>query len=148
VTRARGSLLMVNDRIDVALAAEADGAHLPGRGLSAGAARRIAPELLLGVSTHSLPEARRAVMDGADFITFSPIWRTATHPQATPVGPAALAEVARALAVPVFALGGVDAETAGEVARAGARAACLRSVLSANDPAAAARAVWAALEAA
>ncbi|MSP63132.1 MAG: thiamine phosphate synthase [Myxococcales bacterium] len=145
LTTRLGAPLFLHDRVDIALAVAADGAHLPARGLPARAARRIAPSLLLAASTHSLPEARMAVAGGADLCTFGPVWPTASHPGAPPVGVAALAEVARSLAIPVFALGGVDAARAGEVAAAGARAACLRAILDSSDPAREARAIHASL---
>ncbi len=139
--------LLVNDRVDVALAAGADGAHLPARGLPSKVARRIAADLILGASTHSLPEARMAAAGGADFVTFGPVWRTRSHPGARPAGVAALAEVAAALAIPVFALGGVDPARAREALAAGARVATLGNLLGADDVPAAARAFAAALSA-
>lgn len=145
LTSRLGAALFVNDRLDVALAVGADGAQLPVRGLPSAAARRVAPDLLLSASTHSLYEARAAIAGGADLVTFGPIWPTASHPDAAPLGEEALATAVRALAVPVFALGGVDADTAPTVAATGAGAACLRAVLDAADPAAAAHAIAAAL---
>ncbi len=132
--------LLVNDRIDVALAVAADGVHLPARGLPADQARRAAASLLVGASTHSLPEAEMASRKGADFVTFGPVWETRSHPLALPTGVEALAEVVRACPVPVFALGGVDAARAAEAVAVGARVATLGNVLGADDPAAAARA--------
>jgi len=139
VTEKAGAALIINDRVDVALAAGADGAHLPSRGLPVKPARRVAGRLLLGASTHSLDEARMAAAGGADFVTFGPVWATPSKAgMGEPVGAAALAETAAALAVPVFALGGVTVENAGEVAACGARPACIRAVLAATDPGAAA----------
>lgn len=141
LTRAHGAKLFVNDRLDVALAVGADGAHLPARGLPSKSARRVAPEIAIGCSTHSLPEAKMAQAGGADFVTFGPVWETASHPGQAPLGTERLAEVAGAIAIPVFALGGVTPERAAEVVARGARPACLRAVLGAADPAQAARAL-------
>lgn len=144
LTRARGAPLFVNDRVDVALAVAADGVHLPGRGIGPEAARRIAGGMRIGVSTHSLAEARAAAEAGADLITFGPVWPTASHPGAAGVGVAALAAVASAIACRVFALGGVDAARARQLPP-GVGAACLRGVLAAPDPAAAATSLASAL---
>jgi|SRR5579883_681717 len=146
ITRAHGAKLLVNDRLDVALAAGADGVHLPSRGLPVAEAKRLAPALLVGASTHSLDEARRAVDTGADFVTFGPVWATPSkRGMGEPVGVARLAEAASALPVPVYALGGVDASRAPACAAAGARLACVRAVLDAPSPADAARALLAAV---
>lgn len=154
-----GAPLLINDRLDVALLIGADGVHLPAAGLPPRAARRLAgTRLLLGSSTHTLAEARAAVADGVDFVTYGPIWPTPSKPAldvaafppviasgvVSPVGVAGLAEAVAALPVPVFALGGVDCiERARECIAAGARIACLRAVLGAQDPAATARALLA-----
>ncbi|MCS6913528.1 MAG: thiamine phosphate synthase [Myxococcales bacterium] len=153
-----GAPLFINDRLDVALLVEADGVHLPAAGLPPRAARRlVGTRMLLGSSTHNLAEARAAVTEGVDFVTFGPIWPTPSKPAldvaafppvhgslVSPVGVAGLAEAVAALPVPVFALGGVDCiERARECIAAGARIACLRAVLGAQDPAATARALFA-----
>jgi thiamine-phosphate pyrophosphorylase len=138
ITARYGAPLFINDRVDVALLLGAAGAHLPARGLPVKVARRIAPDLWLGASTHSLAEARMAVAGGVDFMTFGPVWATPSKAgMGEPVGVAALGEVVRRVAVPVFALGGVDRERAGECVAVGARLACIRAVLEAEDPAAA-----------
>ena len=138
ITGRYGSPLFLNDRVDVALLLGAAGAHLPARGLPVKVARRIAPDLLLGASTHSLAEARMAVAGGADLVTLGPVWATPSKAgMGEPVGVVMLGEVVQRVAVPVFALGGVDKERAGECVAAGARLACIRAVLDAEDPAAA-----------
>ena len=138
ITARHGAPLLINDRVDVALLLGVAGAHLPGRGLPVKFARRMAPELLLGASTHSLAEARMAVAGGADFVTFGPVWATPSKAgMGEPVGVAALGEVVRGVSVPVFALGGVDVERTDECVAVGARVACIRAVLEAEEPAAA-----------
>jgi thiamine-phosphate pyrophosphorylase len=113
--------LLVNGRADVALAAGADGVHLPADGLPAGALRaRLGERLLLGVSTHRLEEVERARRLGADYVVFGPIYETpAKAGHAGPLGPRALARAA-AVGIPVYALGGVTLERFAEIAAAGA----------------------------
>lgn len=131
-----GAPLLVNDRADVALAAGADGVHLPARGLHAADARALGLGLI-GVSAHSPEEVARSA---ADFCVFGPVFDT---PGKSPQGVAALAAACRASSIPVLALGGVDESNAHLCLAAGARGvACIRSVLGARDPAAAAVRMW------
>jgi len=139
LTRRHRAALLVNDRLDVALAAGADGVHLPVAGLPVAAARALAPDLILGASTHSLAEARAAQAAGADLVTFGPVFATPSKAAfGAPVGLPALADAVNALAVPVFALGGIDETTAPACVAAGARLAAIRAILGAPDPTAAA----------
>jgi thiamine-phosphate pyrophosphorylase len=124
--RARAALpppavLLVNGRADLALAAGADGVHLPADGVPAGAVRaRFGSGLLIGVSTHRPEEVERARRDGADYVVFGPVYPTpAKAGFGKPAGPRALARAA-ALGIPVYALGGVTLERFAEVAAAGA----------------------------
>jgi thiamine-phosphate pyrophosphorylase len=110
--------LLVNSRLDVALAAGADGVHLPADGVPVAPLRaRFGSGILIGRSTHSVAEVERARDEGADYVTFGPVWETPG--KGTPVG---TGELARAVAagVPVYALGGVTLERFGELAAAGA----------------------------
>ncbi len=147
ICAARGARLLVNDRADVALATRADGVHLPAQGLAASDARALLGQAaLLGASCHTLDELRLAEASGADFAVFGPLF--ATPGKGPPLGLAAFAEAARAVKLPIFALGGIDAENAGAALSAGARGvACMRAVLGAHDPGAAARELWSALQA-
>lgn len=143
-TRAAGALFLVNDRLDVALAADADGVHLGQDDLPAARARRLLPPgRLLGVSTHSLEQARRAVAEGADYIGVGPVFATPTKDTGYgPLGLEGLAAIAAAVPLPVVAIGGIGLAEAAEVIRAGAMAAALISALmAAPDIAAATRAV-------
>jgi thiamine-phosphate pyrophosphorylase len=101
--------VMVNDRLDVALAAQADGVHLGTRSMPAGLVRRLAPrEFVVGVSCHSLEEALAAQAAGADYILLGPIFATPSKlPYGPPLGLAKLREVTLQVSIPVFALGGI-----------------------------------------
>ena len=123
MARCRGSKtrLLVNDRLDVALAAGADGLHLPSHGLPAVEVRRRFPEMLVGASCHNAEEVRRAEESGADFVVFGPVFETASkQAYGPPVGVEQLESVARAAKIPVLALGGVTLENAGACLKAGA----------------------------
>ncbi|HJQ84084.1 MAG TPA: thiamine phosphate synthase [Candidatus Binatia bacterium] len=139
-TAARGALLLVNERIDVALAVGADGVHLGGGALPIDVVRGlVGSERLIGVSIHTPGEPTA----GADFAFFGPVWPT---PGKTPQDPARLAEAVRAAAVPVLAIGGVTAARVPLVREAGAvGVAVIREILAAADPAAATHGLLAAL---
>ena len=113
--------VLVNGRLDLALAAGADGAHLPADGVPVAALRRrFGPGVLLGVSTHSVAEVERALLDGADYVTFGPVWPTPSKERyGPPLGAGELARAAR-VGIPVYALGGVMLSRFGEAAAAGA----------------------------
>ncbi len=156
LTAQHRTLLFINDRLDVALAVAADGVHLPGHGLPPQTVRRIGgSHLQISAATHSLQEASAAARAGADCVTFGPIWPTPskledfTVPEQArvyPVGLSPLGAVTAALPIPVFALGGIDTpERAAKCAASGARTACLRGILFAPDPAAAAAAMLSAV---
>jgi thiamine-phosphate diphosphorylase len=149
-TRAAGALLFVNDRVDVALAVGADGAHLGDDALPLAAARRIVPAgFLLGRSADTPDEAKAAERDGADYIGTGPVYGTATkHDAGGAIGTARIAEVAGAVAIPVVGIGGIAATNAAPVVAAGARGvAVVSAVMAAADPEAAAREILAAISA-
>ncbi|MCE1226136.1 MAG: thiamine phosphate synthase [Geobacteraceae bacterium] len=135
--------LLINERIDIALAVEADGVHLGINSLPVTAARRIAPDLLIGYSSHGVAEAAAAIAKGADFVTFGPIFHTPSKAAyGEPVGLGELGRVCRqAVGDLVFALGGIKHETIEQVTAAGCyRVALISDILAAPDPAAAAEA--------
>ncbi len=131
-----GQLLLVNDRIDVALAARAHGVHLPSAGVPPADARRLlGPSRIVGVSCHGEEEVRRALAGGADYATFGPVFDTPSkRAYGPPVGLEALRGAAR-IGLPLVALGGVDIANASQVIAAGARGvAAIRAWLVAPDP--------------
>ena len=136
-----GVPLLINDRIDVALALDAAGVHLAGHSLPTTLARSIlGPTKLLGVSTHSVEEAQAAMADGADFIVFGPVFETPSKlAYGPPQGLQHLAEVVRQVTIPVLAIGGIDLANLSQVLQTGAYGvAMIRAVLAAPDPALAA----------
>ena len=147
-TARTGALLLVNDRVDVAVAVGADGVQLGGGSLPADVARRLlAPGRLVGVSTHAASEVARAAAAGADFCLFGPVYATpAKAAYGPPQGEARLRDAVRAAAVPVLAIGGVGVAEVPRVRDAGAAGvAVIRAILAAPDAAAATRALLGAL---
>ncbi len=134
--RAREATFIVNDRVDIALAAGADGAHVGQEDLPAEAARRLlGPRRILGVSTHSLAQAEAAAQAGADYIGFGPMFRTGTKDTGyAPRGLEGLREVHAAIRVPILAIGGIDLGNVADVIRAGAMApAVISAIVAAPD---------------
>ena len=105
-----GAWLVVNDRVDLALAARARGAQLTSRSLRVADARRAAPNLAIGASVHSLDEARVAASEGATWLVAGHVFATATHPGEEERGLPFLRAVTRAVSIPVVAIGGVRPE--------------------------------------
>ncbi len=140
--------MLINGRIDVALAAGADGVHLPSDGISPQDARKLlGPSKLIGVSTHDANEIARAAAQGADFAVFGPVFAPISKgTYAAPCGRDGLAAACRAASIPVFALGGISAASLPELRNSGAAgAAAIGAVIGADDPAQAVREVLEAL---
>jgi thiamine-phosphate pyrophosphorylase len=140
--RAVGAMLVVNDRVDVALAVGAGAvqrthASLPVDDIRAIAGRR----LRIGASVHSLQDAVDAELEGADWVTYGPVYETPSkRPYGPPQGLARLADVARGLRIPVIAIGGITPERVKDLREAGARGvAVISSILAADSPADATR---------
>jgi thiamine-phosphate pyrophosphorylase len=147
-TARTGALLLVNDRLDVAIAVEADGVHLGGGSVPAPVARRLLPPgRLVGVSTHAPAEVAAAAAGGADFCLFGPVYATpAKDAFGPPQGEDRLRAAVAAAPIPVLAIGGVGPAEAARVRAAGAAGvAIIRAILAAPDPSAATRALLAAL---
>jgi thiamine-phosphate pyrophosphorylase len=138
-----GAKLLVNERIDVALAANADGVHLPFDSIGANQARKLlGPSRLIGCSTHSPPDVAGAAHEGADFVVFGPVFDPISKGTYGPAwGPSGLAAACRAASIPVFALGGIAPERVGETyaaCDASARlagVAAIGSIFQVADPA-------------
>ncbi|MBI1865228.1 MAG: thiamine phosphate synthase [Nitrospirae bacterium] len=149
LTRRYGAFLFINDRLDVAICAEADGVHLPQNGLPVGGIRSVVPKgMRVGVSTHSLAEATEAEADGADFVTFGPVYETPSKAAyGKPAGLPVLKETCRSLRIPVYALGGIKAGNVREVLEAGTHGVVVISaILGQDDIQAAAHALAALVE--
>ena len=147
--RHAGVGLLVNDRLDVAMATGADGVHLAGKSLPPDAARALLGEApLLGISVHGLEEAREAVEAGVDYVTFGHVYPTSSKPGAAPRGVLELAEIVESVSVPVLAVGGIDAGNVREVLKTGcAGVAVISAIGGARDPESEARRFREALDA-
>jgi thiamine-phosphate pyrophosphorylase len=140
--------VLVNDRLDVALAAKAGGVHLPASGLPlAGARRHARGRFLVGRSVHALAEAREAEKAGADYLVFGPIFATpGKAAYGEPQGVTALRRVVEAVRIPVWAIGGITPETVLEIRGLPiAGVAAIAAIAGAPDPAAAVRSLLAPL---
>lgn len=135
ITASRASLF-VNDRIDVALAAGADGVQLGEDGIPVETARSLAGDgLLIGRSVHSVESALDAGRAGADVVVFGTVFATASHPHVQPGGVGPLAELSRHGGAPFLGIGGITAENAGAVVEAGASgAAVITAITESPDP--------------
>lgn len=141
LTREFGAQLLINDRLDIALAVEADGVHLGGHSLPTSVARRLlGPEQLIARSTHSRAEIYAAAADGADFVTFGPIYPTPSKlPFGPPLGLDPLRLACADSPLPIFALGGITPDHLPELRAAGCRrVAAIGALLRGAAPGAAA----------
>jgi thiamine-phosphate pyrophosphorylase len=140
ICRRAGVPLVINDRVDVSQAADADGVHLGQDDFPISLAREIlGPDRIIGGSATSVAQATEAMWAGADYVGIGSIYATSSKPDAgSPVGVAHLREVASAIEIPVIAIGGVTAERVAELLEAGAQGvAVIRAVVGAPDPQAA-----------
>ena len=137
------ALMLVNGSLDVALAADADGVHLPESAPPVQRLRKAVPAgrqgFLVGRSVHSLEAGRHAEEEGADYLVAGPVYETRSHPGRQPAGPSLIEAISRSVRVPVLAIGGVSAGRVEEVVRAGASGiAVISAVLAQPDRRAAA----------
>ena len=141
-TRREGCLLLVSDRVDVALAAGTDGVHLGRRSLPTAATRRIlSTGMVLGRSVHGIEDAMIAEEEGADYVFLGPVFETNSHPDELPLGLETFAGIVRRLQVPVVAIGGVEETRLDDLVRSGARgAAAISAFYDVEDAAEVARA--------
>ena len=142
ITREAGVLLIVNDRVDLALALDADGVHVGQDDLPAGIARQlVGPDRIVGVSAATIAEALAARDAGADYLGVGAIYGTATKLDAgAATGTALLGTIAGAIDLPLIGIGGINATNVADVIAAGAAgAAVVSAIVAADDPEAAAR---------
>lgn len=137
VARAVGATCLVNDRVDIALAAGADGVHVGADDLPVAVARRLlGPGAVVGATCRDVEDARRAEADGASYLGVGPVYATSTKtglPE--PMGPAGVEAVAAAVDIPVIAISGITADNAAAVLEAGAwGVAVVAAVYGADDP--------------
>jgi thiamine-phosphate pyrophosphorylase len=142
--KARRVPLIVNDRLDVAQAVQADGVHLGQTDMPLELAKGILGDsMIIGISAESLKDAIAAEKGGADYLGVSPIYATPTKTDtAPPLGPAGLREIRKAVRLPLVGIGGLNRENAAEVIRSGADGvAVVSAIVAADDPEAAATAL-------
>lgn len=133
-TARAGCLFIVNDRVDIALAAKADGVHLGQEDLPLEAARPLMGARLIGISTHSLEQAEAAERGGADYIGFGPMFPTRTKETGYESrGLSMLAAVRRRVRIPIVAIGGITAENVERTWQSGADAAAMIGYLTRGD---------------
>ena len=137
--RKHGALFIVNDRIDLAMAVNADGVHLGQDDLPTAAARDlIGPDRLLGRSTHTLAQVRQAHEESCDYLGLGPVHNTAVKPERNPIGPDLVGQATRESNLPIFAIGGITADNITALTRAGCqRIAVIGAIMNSDDPAAA-----------
>jgi thiamine-phosphate pyrophosphorylase len=124
-------LLIINDHLDIALAVDADGVHLGQEDLPVQVAREMAPDLLIGASTHSLEQALEAEKHGADYINIGPIFSTKTKEGVeSPLGPEAITEISRQIVVPFTVMGGISEANIDQVLARGARRVAMVSAIT------------------
>ena len=130
----RNVLFLINDRIDIALAVDADGVHLGQSDMPYSAARKLlGPEKIIGITVHNLAEALDAQRSGADYLGVSPIFQTATkHDAGKPAGIALIEEIRARVDIPLIAIGGINLANAPEVVSAGADGLCAISAVVAK----------------
>ncbi|MEW6584387.1 MAG: thiamine phosphate synthase [Nitrospirota bacterium] len=128
-----GTVLIVNDHADIALAVEADGVHLGQDDLPLDEARKIMGRKIIGISTHTLKQARESEQGGADYIGFGPIFHTETKDAGEPRGLDMLREIKKEIRIPVVAIGGITLDNVEHVFEAGADAVAVASAVLKGD---------------
>jgi thiamine-phosphate pyrophosphorylase len=133
--RERGVIFLVNDRVDVAIAVDADGVHLGRDDMPYQEARKmLGDRKIIGLTAHNVEEAVEAERAGADYIGLSPIFRTDTKKDAgEPAGLKLIRDVKGKINIPFFPIGGINQENLKDVLEAGARGACMISAIVAKD---------------
>ena len=137
------ALCLINDRADIAVACGADGVHVGQGDIEVAVARRVVgAQRVVGISTHSLEQAQTAAAQCPDYIALGPMFSTPLKPEHEVVGPSTLAEVRKHTALPLVAIGGIDADNVSQItAGGGACVAVCSAIIAADDPAEAARGI-------
>ncbi|MBN1798505.1 MAG: thiamine phosphate synthase [Spirochaetales bacterium] len=126
ITARYNTIFIVNDHLDCALAADADGVHLGQQDIPLKDARKITPsDFIIGISTHSVPQALAAEQSGADYIAIGPVFKTPTKESYTPVGLNTVRQVLQEVAIPVVAIGGINMENLSQVKKTGIKNAAM-----------------------
>jgi len=134
ITSSAEVLLIINDHLDLALAVDADGVHLGQDDLPLRVARKLAPDLLIGASTHSLEQALQAQKDGADYINIGPIFSTKTKEGAEDfLGPEAITRISAMIEIPFTVMGGITVSNIDQVIAAGARKIAMVTAITQAD---------------
>ena len=134
ITKESGLLLIINDHVDIALSVSADGVHLGQDDLPLSAARAIAPDLIIGVSSHNEEEAIRAEADGADYVNVGPIFPTQTKDNVPEfLGPASIPRISGKINIPFTVMGGINIDNIDEVLNAGAKRVAVVSAVTKSD---------------
>jgi thiamine-phosphate pyrophosphorylase len=134
LTRDYNAVLIINDFLDIAVCVGADGVHLGQDDLPLKEARKIAGKnKIIGISTHSLKQAREAEKNGADYIGFGPVFTTSTKDAGKPKGIEMLHEVKKQVSIPVVAIGGIDLENISSVLQTGIDAVAVASAILTGD---------------
>jgi thiamine-phosphate pyrophosphorylase len=137
ITREKGANLIINDRVDIALAVDADGVHLGWKSLGIGIVRTmIGHDKLIGFSAHNLQEARKAEDSGADYVTISPVFDTANKDYfIAPLGTEEIGKIKEEIGIPVIALGGINENNVNGVLENGADGiAVISAILQSENP--------------
>jgi thiamine-phosphate pyrophosphorylase len=137
ITMEKGANLIINDRVDIALAVDADGVHLGWKSLGIGLVRKmIGHEKLIGFSAHNLQEAKKAEDSGADYVTISPIFDTVYKDYfVEPLGTEKIGKIKEEIDIPVIALGGINENNVNGVLENGAYGiAVISAILQSEDP--------------
>ena len=135
ITTKRGTLLIINDRVNVARELNAEGVHLGQHDISITEAREIiGNEKIIGISTHNIIQARQAQKDGADYIAIGPVYPTTTKDYEPSIGLEVIREISREISIPFLAIGAITLENLDDVLKAGAsRVAVCSAIISSKD---------------
>ncbi len=130
LTRETGSILIINYRVDIAMASGADGVHIGQGDLPYKCVRRLLGNAkLVGISTHNIEQAQTAQEEGADYIGVGPIFKTRTKPGLAAIGPDIVGEVSREIKIPAFFIGGIDLNNLNEVLKMGGDSVAVASAI-------------------